>query len=230
MPQATRGKDRRSSVERIVEYLYDEITSMRLLPGTRISETEIASRFGVSRQPARDAFNQLEHMDLITIRPKRATEVRKFSAAAIEKSRFVRAAVETAALRRAAVECDDAGRAALDACLALQKAAIARGNRPAFARLDYDFHRTLCDVGKVSFAYDVIKTEKEKVDRLCTLELSKGDWMQLLIEDHESIANAVKLGDQQAAVDAGMRHLRRLDDTIKTIRINSATYFEPDPE
>ncbi|SFA95689.1 DNA-binding transcriptional regulator, GntR family [Poseidonocella pacifica] len=225
---ATLPEDRRNIVDDIAEYLYREITSMRLLPGTRISETDIAAQFGVSRQPVRDAFRRLESMELILVRPKRATEVRKFSIQAIEKSRFVRASIEAAALRKAAEHCDVAGGFQLDSCIALQQKALAERDFGAFGALDYDFHRAICEIGRVPYAFEVIKAEKEKVDRLCILGLAKEQRMPELIRDHEEIARAIKAGDAEAAVAAGMRHLSRLDDTIAAIRVNSAAYFADD--
>lgn len=221
----TLPKDRRSSVDDIVDYLYREITAMRLLPGTRISETDIAAQFGVSRQPVRDAFRRLESADLILVRPKKATEVKKFSAKAIEKSRFVRAAVEAAALREAAKHCDVAAGFQLDSCIALQQKAFAERDFAEFGRLDYDFHKAICDIGRVPYAFDIIKTEKEKVDRLCVLSLAKEKRMPELIRDHEAMVAALKAGDAESAVKAGMLHLSRLDETIEAIRVNSAAYF-----
>lgn len=225
---AALGEDRRTSVDDIVDHLYHEITTLRLLPGARISETDIATHFGVSRQPVRDAFRRLENLDLILVRPKRATEVKKFSAKAIEKSRFVRAAVEAAALRLAAKNCDLAGGYQLDACIALQQKALAEKDYGAFADLDYDFHQAICTIGQVPYAFDVIKAEKEKVDRLCILGLAKEQRMPQLIEDHEAIAAAVKAGRGEDAVAAGMLHLSRLDETVNSIRINNAAYFTED--
>lgn len=220
--------DRRPSVDRIVDHLYGEITSLRLLPGAKISEAEIAAKFGVSRQPVRDAFSRLENMDLLLIRPQKATEVRRFSSQSIEKARFVRAAVEAEVLRRAAAECDEAGGLMLDLCLALQRKALKQKDHAAFGDLDYDFHRTLCEIAKVPFAFDVISTEKAKVDRLCMLSLSKEDRMPLLIADHERIASCIKDGNAEEAAAAGMLHLTRLDDTIEAIRESNEPYFEDD--
>lgn len=76
------------------------------------------------------------------------------------------------------------------------------------------------------YAFDVIRVEKEKVDRLCVLGLEKENRMPLLVEDHEKIATAIKAGDADEAMKVGMLHLSRLDETIRTIRINSAAYFD----
>ncbi|KKK71856.1 hypothetical protein LCGC14_2909720, partial [marine sediment metagenome] len=77
MSNATQMWDRRTGVDVVANHLYEEITSLRLLPGAKISEAEIAARFGVSRQPVRDAFSRLENLDLLLIRPQKATEVKR---------------------------------------------------------------------------------------------------------------------------------------------------------
>ena len=226
MSNATQMWDRRTGVDVVANHLYEEITSLRLLPGAKISEAEIAARFGVSRQPVRDAFSRLENLDLLLIRPQKATEVKRFSIKAIEKARFVRAAIEVEVLRRACAECDAAGGKRLDACLDRQRKALAAQDADRFGTLDYEFHKTLCEIALVDFAFEVISAEKAKVDRLCILGLCKEDRMPQLIDDHEKIATAVKIGDPEAAVAAGMHHLSRLDSTIETIKAHNAAYFE----
>ena len=221
------SRDRRTSVDEIFDYLYEEIRSLRLRPGDKISEADIAARFGVSRQPVRDCFSRLESIDLLKIRPQRATEVKRFSLREIEKSRFVRSAVEAEVLRRAAKYCDDTDAAKLDASIQPQKDARDSGNYQAFGELDYQFHQLLCDIAKAGYAFEVISFEKAKVDRLCMLSLSHEQRMPQLVEDHEAIAGAVKAGDAEAAVAAGMLHLSRLDDTIDGIVSSRSDYFEP---
>jgi DNA-binding GntR family transcriptional regulator len=227
MAQATQMNARRTSVDDIFDHLHDEIRSLRLRPGDKISEADIAGQFGVSRQPVRDAFNRLAAMDLLLIRPQRATEVKRFSMREITKSRFVRAAIEQDVLRRAALHCDATGAAALDASLIGQEQVAAAEDASAFGKLDYDFHRILCKIAKVDFAFDVIMAEKSKVDRLCILSLSKGDRLPDLVADHHAIASAVKNHDAEKAAEVGMRHLSRLDATIQQISSTNSNYFEP---
>ncbi|MEM8789669.1 MAG: GntR family transcriptional regulator [Pseudomonadota bacterium] len=208
------------------DYLHRQISTLELKPGDRISEAEIAARFGVSRQPVRDAFSRLANLDLLLIRPQRATEVCRFSMREIEKARFVRAAIEKEVLLRASAACDAAGRKSLDASLLQQDEAVAAVNVEAFGRLDYAFHRILCEIGGVDYAFDVILEEKAKVDRLCMLGLSKEQRIPDLVADHRDIAEAVKARDAKAAIAAGMKHLSRLDETIRRITASNADYFE----
>jgi DNA-binding GntR family transcriptional regulator len=228
MVQVSQLGERRTSVDDIFDYLHEEILSLSLRPGDKISEADIASRFGVSRQPVRDAFSRLANLDLLLIRPQRATEVRRFSTREIVKSRFVRAAVEKEVLRRAAQHCAAEGAAQLDAALAEQEKAIRDRDVDGFGALDYEFHKTLCAIAQADFAFDVIMSEKSKVDRLCTLSLSKEDRMPQLVADHRAIAESVKNHDAEGAVEAGMLHLSRLDETIERISVTNANYFEPE--
>ncbi|WP_193142290.1 MULTISPECIES: GntR family transcriptional regulator [unclassified Meridianimarinicoccus] len=227
MAQATQLGVRRTSVDDIFDYLHDEILSLQLRPGDKISEADIAAQFGVSRQPVRDAFSRLANLDLLLIRPQRATEVKRFSMREIEKSRFVRASVEKEVLRRASEYCNAINAAELDAALAEQEVAIEKRDVESFGALDYEFHRKLCNIAKADFVFDVILLEKAKVDRLCMLSLSKEDRMPELVADHRAIAEAVKAHDAARAIEAGVLHLSRLDDTIRRITETNANYFEP---
>ncbi len=226
MTNMTQSRDRRTSVDVVFDHLRDEIASLRLLPGDKISEAEIAAQFGVSRQPVRDAFSRLENLDLLLIRPQRATEVKRFSSREIEKSRFIRVAVESEVLRRAAKACDTIGAAQLDAALTMQAVVVEAGDYAKFGKLDYDFHKTLCEIAKVDFAFEVISEEKAKVDRLCMLSLAKENRMAQLLEDHQEIAKCIKANDGEGAVVAGLKHLHRLDATIEAISETHADYFE----
>jgi len=228
MPNRLTHKERRTSVSDVFDTLHEQIVKLELKPGDRISEADIAAQFGVSRQPVRDAFSRLANLDLLLIRPQRATEVRRFSMRQIEKSRFIRAAIETDVLRRAASLCDDAGRAQLTAALSAQEAVTAAEDIEGFGRLDYEFHKILCVIAKVDYAFEVILEEKAKVDRLCKLGIKKEQRLPELLADHRAIAEAIGAHDADAAIEAGVKHLSRLDVTIERITATNANYFEDD--
>ncbi len=226
MANATLVTERRTSVDDVFDHLHEKIVTLELKPGDRISEAEIASQFGVSRQPVRDAFSRLANLDLLLIRPQRATEVRRFSMRQIEKARFVRACIEKEVVRRAAALCDATGVAKLDASLLLQSAAVETGNVSEFGELDFGFHQTICEIAEAEYAFDVIQQEKAKIDRLCILGREKEQRLPDLLEDHRAIASAIKEHDADAAVAACVIHLSRLDQTIERILASNANYFE----
>src|SRR3546814_19850819 len=79
---------------RVFRELRSAIVMMRFRPGQALSEKEIADRFGVSRQPVREAFIKLSEAGLVSVRPQRGTYVVKISAGPVYDVRFVREEVE----------------------------------------------------------------------------------------------------------------------------------------
>ena len=69
-------------------------------------------------------------------------------------------------------------------------------------------------------------TEKAKVDRLCRLGHSKEQRLPDLMTDHLKIADAIKAQDPDLAVEVGVFHLSRLDETIERITATNSNYFE----
>lgn len=226
MVQTILQNARRTSVDHIFENLHEQILTLQLKPGDRISEADIAAQFGVSRQPVRDAFSRLASLDLLLIRPQRATEVRRFSLRQIEKARFIRTAIEKEVLSRAATHCDSAGELQLNEALAQQQKAVDAKDVEGFGVLDYAFHKALCQIAQADYAFEVILAEKAKVDRLCMLGIEKEQRMPELVADHHAMAKAVIAHDAEAAIAAGLKHLSRLDETIALITKTNANYFE----
>ncbi len=226
MAQATLTNARRTSVDDVFDHLHEQIVTLGLKPGDRISEAEVAAQFGVSRQPVRDAFSRLANLDLLLIRPQRATEVRRFSIRQIEKARFVRASIEKEVVRRAAANCDATGAAELDAALLLQAAAVSSEDVAGFGTLDFEFHKTICKIARTDYAFEVIQQEKAKIDRLCLLGRDKEQRLPDLLGDHRAIAEAIKLHDAETAIAASVLHLSRLDQTIERILASNSNFFE----
>ncbi len=218
--------DRRTAADVVFDTLHDEIVNLQLLPGTKLSEAEVSRRFGVSRQPVRDAFNRLGNMDLLLIRPQKATVVRGFSLPRIQHARFVRLAVELEVIRQAcAVWTDDSTRA-LTEILDRQDHAISQGDTEAFHASDYSFHKAICDLADRPLAAETISECKQKVDRLCMLSLGRAQEAATLLEDHRRIADALARRDADAATEAARIHLGRLDDVIDEIHRTRAEFFE----
>jgi DNA-binding GntR family transcriptional regulator len=61
--------------ERLGELIEERIVTGAYPPGTRLDEQELATTFGVSRTPVREALIQLASIGLIEIRPRRGATV-----------------------------------------------------------------------------------------------------------------------------------------------------------
>jgi DNA-binding GntR family transcriptional regulator len=216
---------RRTSADDVFDQLHADIVSLRLLPGTKLSESDIAKQNQVSRQPVREAFIRLSNMRLLEVRPQKATLVRKISVTEILNSRFIRTAVEIEVIRKACSRMDDINDNAFELNLAQQLQAAKNNDPDAFHVLDYEFHLQICIAADVKFAFDTISENKSHVDRLCMLCLANEQAMIELIDDHTQIFNALKTRDVRSMIDMTRFHLSRLDNTLKVARKEHGELF-----
>lgn len=88
--------------DRVFDQLSEAIVAGELLPGAKISEPDLAIRFGVSRAPLREAIRRLEERKLVSRVAHQGARVAVLSAARISEIYMVREALEGVAAREAA--------------------------------------------------------------------------------------------------------------------------------
>ncbi|GLQ06738.1 GntR family transcriptional regulator [Sneathiella chinensis] len=112
-----------SRASELVPVLEQEIVTGELKPGTRLDETLLAERFGVSRTPVREALTHLAAAGLVVIRPRRGAIVATISIRDLMNMFEVMANLEGVcarlAARRITPEERPALKAAFEACDAL---------------------------------------------------------------------------------------------------------------
>ncbi len=93
--------DRRRQVsDQVYEALKKAIVSLRLPPGTSISENRICRQIGVSRTPVRSAIIRLVEDGLIEVFPQKGSFVAPIKLSAVRNNHFIRKALELAVLQR----------------------------------------------------------------------------------------------------------------------------------
>ncbi len=210
---------------RVVEALRDEIVTMALKPGDVISESDIAGRYGVSRQPVREAFIRLAQQGLLLIRPKRATVIKKISPDGVRQSRFIRESIEVEIIRRLASQPGETVGTVLAGLIADQDVASSAGDSRRFHILDELFHRSLARLAGVEYAWQLIDDHKMQLDRVRYLTLGVSS-SQRAIAEHRLIAEAVEKGDPLAAEAAMRDHLARAEVLLAQTIEDFPDYFE----
>lgn len=208
---------------RIAQALRDAIVTLELKPGDTVSESDIATRFGVSRQPVREAFIQLSEQGLVRVRPQRSTEIVRISIRDVLNARFVRAALEVAVVRKAAELGATLPRDAFDEVLARQTAASDADDYRAFHLQDDAFHRMIARIAGHEYVWKLIDAQKIQMDRVRYLSLALG--MPVTIEEHRAIARTILAGDANGAEELMRAHLYKIDTTIYQIRDLNREYF-----
>lgn len=101
-PVEQEGVTRRAFAgEDIYNTLREMILSFELYPGSRVTETELAEYFEVSRTPIREALHRLESEGHLTIRSKQGCFIRQIDIEELSEYYRVRMALESAAVEDA---------------------------------------------------------------------------------------------------------------------------------
>ena len=89
--------------ESIADALRDSIMQGQLKPGVKVSEPALASQFGISRTPVREAFRQLDSEGFLQVLPRRGARVAPLSEKDVREFYEIKAELESYAARLAAL-------------------------------------------------------------------------------------------------------------------------------
>jgi DNA-binding GntR family transcriptional regulator len=120
--------DHASSSERLVEEIRTRIVTGELSPGAKVTERELAQRYGVNRAPLREALLRLEERRLIERVPFSGTRVFQPSDRMLAELWDIREVLEGLAARRAAECATDAD---VEELLRMAKEGVERVQREA---------------------------------------------------------------------------------------------------
>ncbi|MBT8460314.1 MAG: GntR family transcriptional regulator [Boseongicola sp.] len=217
-----------SATDQVFDALYSAVISIKLPPGAKVSEAEIAKQLGVSRQPVRDAFFRLSNLGFLSIRPQRATVITQISLRAVADAVFTRTALEVECLRTALTNDPVLLVKALDASLTAQAESL-RASRDNFHALDEAFHEAICIASGHAHVWSLIREQKAHLDRIRYLTLSL-ERRNHVIQDHQSILEAIIAKDLQLSESRLRAHIGDVLNAAPEIQKQRPEYFEKTPE
>lgn len=210
----------------VYEQLRDLIVHGHLAPGSRIVESDVAARLGVSRTPVRGALQRLQQEGYIVDpsggRLARPTVAPLTSEDARELFHIV-AEIEGLSARWAAAR-PVGERRALTRTLRALNADFRRESdvrSPDFNRLhelDTTFHRTYVEVGagrRLLALHSTIKPQAERYARLY-VSLLVSD-LRTSVAEHEGIAAAIERGNPDAAQRAVQTNWRNAAERLERV-------------
>ncbi len=216
-----------SITPQITRILRERIIRNDLRPGDRISESELARAYDVSRQPVREAFIRLADQGLLEIRPQRGTIVTRIGYLAVLDARFLREAIEADIVKILAARPDRSLIAELRRQLERQQATT-DNDAGGFIRLDEQFHRTLAEAAGKAGTWQRIEGLKSQMDRVRHLSLAAFR-VDALIDQHRSVVDRIESGDIAGASSAIRLHLREvLNDLPRIVEANARFFDLPD--
>ncbi|MBL8288496.1 MAG: GntR family transcriptional regulator [Rubrivivax sp.] len=153
----------RALYQEVAERLRQAIFDRRLEPGSWIDEQKLATEFGISRTPLREALKVLAVEGLVTMKVRRGAYVTEMSREDVQQVYHLLALLESDAAARVARAADAAQRAELEA-LHQQLERQAR-HREAFFAANERFHMALLRMAGNRWAEQMV-TDLRKVMKL----------------------------------------------------------------
>ena len=202
--------------EEVTNRLRDMIVSLRLRPGERIQELEVAQWLGVSRTPVREAIKVLTAEGLVELLPLRGAIVKAFSAKDARDMLEVIAVVESYAGELACQASQDK----IDAVLALHrqmKVFFENRQRPEYFELNQRIHSALialADNETLSMTHATLSKRMRSLRYSGNATLD--NWNAAMAE-HEQMMAALAARDGQALSRAMGAHIRNTWPRIKDV-------------
>jgi len=209
---------------RIFEALADEIIAGKLVPGQRLEERELASRFAASRTPIREALLRLQERGMIEIMPRRGIIVAKISPERLATLLEAQCEFEALCARRACESMSAMERKELEHIHEQSAQYVRAGNHYGFLETNKQFH----DFIARSTHNDVLTTMLvEMRERLAPFRQAQSlveNRLELAQSEHEAVVNAILEGNADAAFHAMREHGARLSThVVRIIRGHNET-------
>jgi len=178
--------------ERILETIRDAIMSGALKPGEKVAEPELATRFGISRTPIREAFRQLESEGYLTVIPRKGALVAYFSPKDVEEFYAIKSILEGYAARKACTRLSTREINKLEAINEKLREIARDGDVRHFFKVHNSFHELFIKGAGNEKLAEMIDSLVKKFQRLRLASLSKPGRMQISVEEHEKIIEAFR--------------------------------------
>ncbi len=200
--------------ERIHDSVLDAICSGELKAGARITQEELAQKFGVSRQPVLQAMMLLRREGFLVETGRKGVCVAPLDVEKAHNLYVVRGALDGAAARLAAgrptPELMHRGRLLLD----VGRRAAASGHVPSVIEADIDFHLFIYEASGNPLIGETAQPHWQHLRRVMAAALSEDDLRINVWDEHEGILRAIEAGQTIEAEALARDHAVQMADIL----------------
>lgn len=207
----------RASVDELTERIQDRILAGSLAGGSWLRQERLASEFGVSRTPIREALRALAGRGLVELHDRRGAIVCMPTARDVREAYAVRAELEGYAAELAALwaRASDLERLAEAAGL-FERLVTAAPRRPGWQKANDRFHIAILDAAGNARLKATIEALHTSFPRNLTWSALSGETGLLSenVEQHREIRRAIEDRDPAGARARMTAHVRRAGDLV----------------
>ena len=188
-----------------------EIVEGQLPPGTKMSEPELARRYGISRGPLREALRRLESSSLVVRRPNVGARVVELTSEQLLDLYYLREALEGMAARLAAERMSDEEIAELQDLIARHERQVAQDHGLAYYQSegDLDFHYCIVRGSHNARLQELLANDLYHLVRMYRCQFAMtGPRTPTALREHAQIVEAIAARDGELAEVLMRRHIR----------------------
>jgi DNA-binding GntR family transcriptional regulator len=207
--------------DRLREQIEEKIATGQLLPGQHLDETDLATEFGASRTPIREALIQLASNGLVQIRPRRGAVVSTVGPQEMVEMFEVMAELEAMCGRLAARRMSAAEHAELMQAHQACKSAWAAQDPDEYYYRNEAFHHLIYAGSHNGFLAEQARMLARRLRPYRRLQLRVRDRMRHSFGEHDAVVQAILEGDGQKAADLLRSHVaiqgQRFTDLVASL-------------
>ncbi|MBD2771345.1 GntR family transcriptional regulator [Iningainema tapete] len=197
-------QQQRSTPDLIADALREAILRGIFQEGQSLRQDEIATQFGVSRIPVREALKQLEASGLVTLHLNRGATVSVLTPAEAQEICEIRSALEVKAMQLAISQLTEQD---IEKAAVILETTNQTTEAGLLAKLNWEFHATLYATAQRPRLLTMIKNLHVNVDRYVRLQMAQMDYLERSQKEHYQILDACRQRDSKAAIKLLKRHI-----------------------
>jgi DNA-binding GntR family transcriptional regulator len=205
---------------RSFDSIKSDIINGQLAQGTKIVESDLALKYGISRGPLREAIHRLEQIKLIVRVPHAGSRVVTLDIKMMQDIYTAREALEGMAARLAARLMPDADIEALSTLLDQHSDNINETAGKAYLQRegDIDFHYRIALASENRWIQQNLHGELYQLIRMCRHQSGQfPSRAPTALDQHRQIANAIARRDEELAELLMRRHISGAWEIVKKI-------------
>lgn len=195
--------------------ILDRIISLKLNPGSKISENKICEEYNVSRSVIRHIFARLAQINFLTVYPQRGTYVNYIDLEYIRNALLIRLSIEKEILYRFMQKEDKSDTITKMKENMRQQEKFYHENEylMEFKELDEEFHNYIIMSVENNAILPLIDDHLLHISRWRNVYIKSGYKLSKLIDEHKSILEAIEANDTERALRCMTNHI----DTVSGI-------------
>ncbi|MBA3507975.1 MAG: GntR family transcriptional regulator [Betaproteobacteria bacterium] len=206
--------------DRAYAELEEMIVTLKLAPGSGVSEAELSNHLGIGRTPIREALQRLARERLVAILPRRGIIVSDINVGRQLRLHEVRRELERLIARTAARRATSAQRARFRELARLFEKSARVNDDITFMRTDREFNLLCSSAAHNEFAAGAMSLMHGLSRRFWYIHYQEAADMPLTAKLHADIARAIAARDEKRAADASDKLLDNIEkftrDTVST--------------